>query len=176
MAEAAREKSAEEQEEWDKEVEEARRLHEDEGFSAADAVAKAHSEAVWLREERAKKEHEARVAEIDARFEEAEKKEKKRLMKEEDMTKADAGEDGAFRGRWLRRRSWRNLSATRQMVAEESRKKDLSREFDEDGDGDADGNPKEAEVGEREADSSGSSARRGMVEAQFAGDYRTWTP
>ena len=38
-----------EQREWEAEVEEARRLHEDEGLSAADAVSKAHSEAVWLK-------------------------------------------------------------------------------------------------------------------------------
>jgi len=168
MAEAAREKSAEEQEEWDKEVEEARRLHDEEGFSAADAVAKARSEAIWLREERAKKEHEARVAEIDARFEEAEKKEKERLMKEKDMTKAEAAKTARSEAKWLRERELDKLALNEAMVAEESRKKDLSREFDEDGDGDADGNPKEAEVGEREADYADHQAERAAVEAQWA--------
>ena len=172
MAEAARKKTAEEEEEWNKEVEEARRLHDEEGLSAADAVAKARREAIWLRGEKARKEHEARVAELDARFEAAEKKEKERLMTQEDMTEAEAAKKARSEAKWLRDREMEKLALTEAMLAEESRKKDLSRaspDGDADGDGDGDAiSAQEAEVGEQEADYADHQAERAAVEAQWA--------
>jgi hypothetical protein len=174
MAEAAREKTAEEEEEWNREVEEARRLHDEEGLSAADAVAKARREAIWLRGEKARKEHEARVAELDARFEAAEKMEKDRLMTQEDMTEAEAAKKARSEAKWLRDREMEKLALTEAMLAEESRKKDLSR-ASPDGDADGDGvgygdavSVQEAEVGEREADYADHQAERAAVEAQWA--------
>ena len=86
-----------EQREWEAEVEEARRLHEDEGLSAADAVSKAHSEAVWLKEQKRKLEHAQKMMELDQKWGAAKQKEAKRLVEQEKMSLADA-EEGAGRG------------------------------------------------------------------------------
>ena len=79
-----------EQREWEAEVEEARRLHEDEGLSAADAVSKAHSEAVWLKEQKRKLEHAQKMMELDQKWGAAKQKEAKRLVEQEKMLWADA--------------------------------------------------------------------------------------
>lgn len=112
-----------EQREWEAEVEEARRLHEDEGLSAADAVSKAHSEAVWLKEQKRKLEHAQKMMELDQKWGAAKQKEAKRLVEQEKMSWADAEAKAQGEARWLRQKEEEKISLAEQMSEAEAEKR-----------------------------------------------------
>ena len=122
-AEAQMQRTSVEQREWEAEVEEARRLHEDEGLSAADAVAKAHSEAVWLKEQKRKLEHAQKMMELDQKWGAAKQKEAKRLVEQEGMAWPDAEKKAQGEARWLRQREEEKISLQEQMSEAEAEKR-----------------------------------------------------
>lgn len=122
-AEAQMQRTSVEQREWEAEVEEARRLHDDEGLSAADAVAKAHSEAVWLKEQKRKLEHAQKMMELDQKWGAAKQKEAKRLVEQEGMAWPDAEKKAQGEARWLRQREEEKISLQDQMAEAEAEKR-----------------------------------------------------
>ena len=122
-AEAQMQRTSVEQREWEAEVEEARRLHDDEGLSAAEAVAKAHSEAVWLKEQKRKLEHAQKMMELDQKWGAAKQKEAKRLVEQEGMAWPDAEKKAQGEARWLRQREEEKISLQEQMAEAEAEKR-----------------------------------------------------
>ena len=122
-AEAQMQRTTVEQREWEAEVEEARRLHEDEGLSAADAVSKAHSEAVWLKEQKRKLEHAQKMMELDQKWGAAKQKEAKRLVEQEKMSWADAEAKAKGEARWLRQKEEEKILLAEQMSEAEAEKR-----------------------------------------------------
>ena len=122
-AEAQMQRTSVEQREWEAEVEEARRLHDNEGLSAADAVSKAHSEAVWLKEQKRKLEHAQKMMELDQKWGAAKQKEAKRLVNQEGMTWKDAEKKAQGEARWLRQREEEKISLQEQMAEAEAEKR-----------------------------------------------------
>ena len=122
-AEAQMQRTSVEQREWEAEVEEARRLHEDEGLSAADAVSKAHSEAVWLKQQKRKLEHAQKMMELDQKWGAAKQKEAKRLVEQEKMSWADAEKKAQGEARWLRQKEEEKISLQEQMSEAEAEKR-----------------------------------------------------
>ena len=121
--ESARTKTAEEEKEWEAEVEEAKRLHDEEGLSAADAVAKAHSEAIWLKEQKTKLEHEAAIKESDEKWKKAEEDETKRLMKQEGLDWKAASAKAHSEAEWERQQEKEKIELKEQMDKAEGEKK-----------------------------------------------------
>jgi hypothetical protein len=121
--ESVMQRTTDEQKEWEAEVEEARRLHDDTGLSASDAIAKAHSEAVWLKAQKRKLEHASKMLELDQKYLNAKRAETKRLVEVEsfDWPSADAKADGE--AKWLRQREEEKIGLTEQMRAAESQKR-----------------------------------------------------
>ena len=112
-----------EQREWEAEVEEARRLHDDKGLSAADAVAKAHSEAIWLKEQKRKLEHAQKMTELDQKWGAAKQKEAKRLVDKEGMSWKDAEKKAQSEAQWMRQHEEEKIMLQEQMTEAESEKR-----------------------------------------------------
>ena len=123
VAEDSMQRTSDEQKEWEAEVDEARRLHDDEGLTATDAIEKAHSEAVWLKEQKRKLEHASRMLELDQKWGTAKQHEAQRLVEVEGMSWEEAEKKATGEARWLRQREEEKISLAEQMSAAESEKR-----------------------------------------------------